>query len=193
MQQQLLIHSDDNFQIRMYSPRSGYVFTNKHVLCLWAEIVGDRVARVAIAKGGIRSAGELSVMLNNNRSMVFVATDKNGRVLMLSWINCICEMAGRVHFMGFKRAYRNGVSDIAKKMLRTALNIQAGRTIDGKTKYMFNTLIGYTPTCNKLAIRFVKSLGCMRIVGELENGCYDYSTDTPRNALVTHCTREDFI
>ena len=183
----------DDVYISMYSPMSGYVFTNKQVICLWSEIVEDRIARCMFRRSGIKSAGELSRMLNHNDNTIFIAVDKDDRVLMIGWLNCLCERTARVHFMGFQRAYRYKAKNIAAKMLRTAINIRVGNTLDGMPKYLFNTLIGYTPTNNKLAIRFVKSLGCMREVGVIRNGCYDYDIELECDALVTHCTREDFI
>lgn len=193
MQQQLLIHSDDNFQIRMYSPRSGYVFTNKHVLCLWAEIVGDRVARYMCKRGGVSSAGHLAAMLNNTANITFVATDNNGRVLMMVWFNCISGKTAKLHYMAFKRAYRTMTKPIFLKILRTFLNISTGRSDNGEGEYLVNVVVGYMPVDNELSISFIRSLNLVHEIGVVKYGFHNYSTNKPCDALAAYCTREDFI
>ena len=126
---------------------------------------------------GIVTVDDFNAFLNSPHKVFFFGLHR-GSLMTIAWVDFIDGRNGRVHFVTFRHSYggMNIISGLAT--VRYIFNSD-----------MFDSLIGYTPTDNPLALSFNKKLGFVEI-GVAPLAHYDNVKGISKDAMVTYCTRE---
>jgi len=161
-----------------HSARGGFTIIPELCESIFHDILDDTGARSVIKDCmGISTIEDFSVFLNDSNKMFFFAIAQH-KVASMTWIDFTGERNGRVHFVVFRRAYGgiNLISGLATLQYIFNTNI-------------FDSLIGFTPTDNKLALRFNKLLGFVEL-GVAPLSHYDDVKRISNDAMVTYCTKD---
>lgn len=168
----------DDIKVIAHSIRGGHSIPKDLCDDIFDGIRTDPGANGVICKCmGIKTLKDFCAFLNSPNNVFFFGL--LGESLMtMAWVDFIDGRNGRVHFVTFRHSYGG-------------INITSGLAT---VRYIFNTgmfdsLIGYTPTDNKLALSFNRKVGFVEI-GVAPLSHYDDVKRISKDAMVTYCTKE---
>ena len=153
---------------------------------LWDNINSDPMARIIFRSIDVDSPGSMGGFVNNPENIIMTGFYDN-KLCVFGWLNHVRAKTAHIHFTTFQHSYRGVNKLTCEKIIQEMLFTKGGPDKGGE--YLFNCLIGLTPISNKLACRFVRSIGFVES-GIVKQGDIDPLTNEPVDCMMTYCTRD---
>lgn len=125
-----------------------------------------------------------------NPDMHYWALYYEGNLSGFAWLNGRVGKSAFAHFCMFKNVYGRSRDGVSK-------SVELGRFVvahwlrhtDGKGEYLLDVLIGITPKCNRMALKWIQRIGAVRR-GEIPYGAWMEATGKSEDAVLSTITRE---
>jgi hypothetical protein len=161
-----------------HSARGGFFIDPELCASIFSDIVADAGARSIIVDCmGINTVESFEDFLNRESAVFFFAVIGH-KVVSMVWVDYTGVRSGNIHFVVFRRAY-GGLNFIAG-LATLGYIFDAG---------LFDSLMGFTPIDNTLALRINKRLGFVEL-GIAPLSHYDDVKKVSKDAMVTYCTKD---
>ena len=152
---------------------------------VWERILEESLVPVLFYDGSIQTWPQFLECMTRQGGCPFVIIRKANPV-MFAWVNDTEGQSMRMHFTMFRDSWgeKRHAAAIARHLLEFVL------TRKDEQGFLIDTIVGVTPTSNRLACRFVQRVGLTKL-GVIPHAISLYYEDgRTDDAMVTYATRE---
>lgn len=135
-------------------------FRDSQIMEFYDRMVEDGTASDVFYAGDV--CNKVDFMRRMKDAALLLVAMKEGRSIGIGWVNGIEGKLARVHFAMFRESWGES-EQIGKQMIATVMDIKSG------DEFAIDSLYGFTPSKNRLAVEWVKRCGGVQC-GELPSG-----------------------
>jgi len=146
----------DYAMIYYYFGENGWSLPDNIFALIWSKMKNEGSLKKVFYGGKCQKPNEMLDYFKQNNKITSVFFD-GCEPVAIGWLMDICRNHAYAHFCTFKSVWGKDAIRIGRQCVDWWLSLKGA---DGP---LFDTLIGHTPTENKLALRFIKALGFTEI------------------------------
>lgn len=164
-------------------PDGSWSIPEVDMVLLYRQLEAEGLNNKMFPFGGINNEIDFIIWFRNHENSMQVVSDDEGP-LMVFWINKKHKRSCYFHFSCLKRSW----GTFTKELFFVAANYIFGLKYEGKR--IFDVIIGQLDSRNRVAIRFLRSIG-VTILGEIPHYFEDISTGEFLPATMAYLTHEE--
>jgi hypothetical protein len=164
-----------------------WTFTDSYLLEMWDQMVSEGTAKKVFFQGKVTSGKDLIKWCKSPANEVVIGIGDNDQLpLIFTWLNGVEDRRAWFNFNIFKRAWGKDSHKLAVQVGYYYLYMK-----DQEGNYIFDVLIGLTPSNNRLALQMVKKMGATSI-GEIPLLLTNHWTGKRVGGVFSYFLRGDF-
>jgi hypothetical protein len=171
---------DKDVSIMPYCEVDGIrTFTDTEILRFYDRMSQMGFIRTIFSDGQINNRNEWLEAMKGSNNHLFVAY-KGSEEAGLIWLNRIEKKKAQAHYCLFY----HGPTKEKIRLCRAVLSILINQK-NSRGHYLFDVLIGVTPSFNRAAIRFMQQCG-WKVIGEIPNGTWSVIEQRSKPAVISY-------
>lgn len=179
-----------SYNLLYYTQFDGaWTISDSNMIAIWHRIADEGIDTKIFYAGEISTPEQFIMYFKSARTFPFFIFNgdsfKNEDLQAIVWCTSIRGKSALLHFCVFKSAYGKG-NELSKAAFGHIFSIK-----DRDGKRIVNTIRGETPRFNRLAVRYLKTIG-MTIVGEIPDMAYNRYTNELSSMVISYLTYDDF-
>lgn len=156
---------------------------DSYVKKCWRKMCEKNLQKAVFYSGEVRDEESfLKCMKAEGNHPFFVFLDKE--IACISWLNGVRHNSAVGHFCGFPCVWGKRAKEIGEELFKIWLG---HKKEDGS--FLFDVIIGQTPSSNRLAVRFLKQLG-LKVIGEIPHIAKDNYRNITGSMVISYRERE---
>lgn len=160
-------------------------FPDSEIKSFYERIERDGLKEIVFMQGDIPDATAFLQEMKSGRSLLYVVYADDLQAGLI-WLNRMDGRTCRVHFTSFSEAWGLDTVEIGRCAIQQIMYMKKS----GFDEYIFDTLLGLTPTRNVRAIKWLKKVG-LKTVGEIPGGIWDAKTGESIDGTLMYLTRQE--
>lgn len=152
---------------------------------IWERMIDDGAVSKVFYAGEIDTFEKFILYLKSPRTFPFFIFNDD-RIDAMVWCTSVRGKSALLHFNVFRSGYGKG-AELANAAFTHIFNLQSP-----KGERVINTIRGETPFFNRLACRYLKTIG-MRILGEIPDMAHNKYTGETSPMVISYITYDQFI
>lgn len=159
-------------------------FNDTVIKDLYRRMVEEGTAKRVFFDGSVSNEEAFLNMFKHNPENHLFVIKTDGEPAAIAWLNGVRNYTATAHFCLFKRVWGKKGIEVGKRAIQFFLNMK-----DWDGRYYHDVITGLTPSCNRLAVRWIQKIG-MKILGEIPNVIWDAENQESVPGVISYITRE---
>lgn len=159
-------------------------FKDSEVKSFFERIERDGLKEIVFMHGDIPTADAFLQEMKSGRSLLYVVYADELQAGLI-WLNRFEGKTCRVHFTSFSESWEMDTVEIGRCAIRQIMYMQTGLG-----EYVFDVLLGLTPSRNVRAIRWLEKVG-LKKVGKIPGCMWDDKAHESVDGTLMYLTRQE--
>lgn len=180
-----------SYNLLYYTQFDGaWTISDSNMIAIWHRIADEGIDTKIFYAGEISTPEQFIMYFKSARTFPFFIFSgdrfNNDDLQAIVWCTSIRGKSALLHFCVFKSGYGKG-PELSKSAFTHIFGIKGP---DGER--IVNTIRGETPKFNRLAVKYLKTIG-MKILGEIPDMAYNRYTNELSSMVISYLTYDEFV